>query len=41
MASNYNMSLKPAVVVIRDDAPHVIRRRETYADLLATDVFGE
>jgi diaminopimelate decarboxylase len=41
MASNYNMSLKPAVVVIRDGKPQLIRRRETYADLLATDVFGE
>lgn len=41
MASNYNMALKPAVVVVRDGQARVIRRRETYADLLATDVFGE
>ncbi|HZP56399.1 MAG TPA: diaminopimelate decarboxylase [Dehalococcoidia bacterium] len=41
MASNYNMALKPAVVVVRDGAARLIRRRETYADLLATDVFGE
>jgi len=35
------MSLKPAVVVVRDGQARLIRRRETYADLLATDVFGE
>ncbi len=39
MASNYNMALKPAVVVVRDGTAQVVRRRETYADLLATDVF--
>jgi diaminopimelate decarboxylase len=41
MGSNYNMALKPAVVVVRDGAARLIRRRETYVDLLATDVFGE
>lgn len=41
MASNYNMSLKPAVVALRDGNATLIRRRETYADLLATDVYGE
>jgi diaminopimelate decarboxylase len=41
MASNYNMALKPAVVVVSDGRARVIRRRETYADLLATDVFAE
>jgi diaminopimelate decarboxylase len=41
MASNYNMSLRPAVVVLRDGEATLIRRRETYADLLATDVYGE
>jgi diaminopimelate decarboxylase len=41
MASNYNMSLRPAVVVVKDGKAMLIRRRETYADLLATDVFGE
>ena len=41
MASNYNMALKPAVAVVRDGRARLIRRRETYADLLATDVFGE
>jgi diaminopimelate decarboxylase len=41
MASNYNMALKPAVVAIRDGQPRLIRRRETYADLMATDVWPE
>ena len=41
MASNYNMSLRPAVVAVRDGQARLIRRRETYADLLATDVWGE
>jgi diaminopimelate decarboxylase len=41
MASNYNMALKPAVVVVKDGQARLIRRRETYADLLATDVFAE
>jgi diaminopimelate decarboxylase len=39
MASNYNMALKPAVVAVRDGKATLIRRRETYADLMATDVF--
>jgi len=41
MASNYNMALKPAVVAVRDGQARLIRRRETYADLLATDTFAE
>lgn len=41
MASNYNMSLKPAVVAVRDGAARLVRRRETYADLLATDAWDE
>ncbi|OYV85189.1 MAG: hypothetical protein B7Z63_05855 [Ignavibacteriae bacterium 37-53-5] len=39
MASNYNMALKPAVAVVKDGDARLIRRRETYADLLATDVW--
>jgi diaminopimelate decarboxylase len=39
MASNYNMSLRPAVVVVKDGKARLIRRRETYADLLATDLW--
>ncbi|MEA2646465.1 MAG: diaminopimelate decarboxylase [Chloroflexota bacterium] len=38
MASNYNYNLRPAVVMVRDGAARLIRRRETYDDLLATEV---
>ena len=41
MSSNYNMALRPAIVVVNDGKPRLIRRRETYADLLATDVWSE
>jgi len=41
MASNYNMALRPAVVALHDGRATLIRRRETYADLLSTDVYGE
>ena len=41
MASNYNMALRPAVVALQDGRATLIRRRETYADLLSTDVYGE
>jgi diaminopimelate decarboxylase len=41
MASNYNMALKPAVVVVRDGQAKMIRRRETYVDLLATDLWSD
>ena len=35
MASNYNAALKPAIVFVRDGQARIVRRRETYADLLA------
>lgn len=38
MASNYNMALKPAVVLVNDGSARLIRRRETYDDLLRGDV---
>ncbi len=41
MASNYNMALKPAIVVVRDGVARLVRRRETYDDLMRTDVRGE
>lgn len=41
MASNYNMALKPAIVVVRDGVARLVRRRETYDDLLRTDIWGE
>ena len=38
MASNYNYNLRPAVVMVRGGEARLIRRRETYEDLLATEV---
>ena len=38
MASNYNHSLRPPVVAVRDGQTRVVVRRETLDDLLATDV---
>jgi len=38
MASNYNLALKPAVVIVSEGKATLIRRREYYADLLALDV---
>ncbi len=38
MASNYNHALRPPVVVVRDGGSRVAVRRETMADLLATDL---
>jgi diaminopimelate decarboxylase len=37
MASNYNAALKPAIVFVRDGQARLVRRRETYADLLALE----
>ena len=39
MASNYNASLRPAVVLVRDGKAHLIRRRETYDDLMRAEVW--
>ena len=38
MASNYNGALKPAIVFVRDGKARLVRRRETYADLMACEV---
>jgi diaminopimelate decarboxylase len=38
MASNYNHALRPAVVLVKDGGARLIRRRETYDDLIATEV---
>jgi diaminopimelate decarboxylase len=38
MASNYNMASRPAIIFVKDGASRLVRRRETYADLLATAV---
>ncbi|MGB2940992.1 MAG: diaminopimelate decarboxylase [Candidatus Dormiibacterota bacterium] len=37
MASNYNYNRRPAVAMVRDGKARLIRRRETYEDLLATE----
>ena len=37
MGSNYNASLKPAVVLVREGRARLIRRRETYEDLMRYD----
>lgn len=34
MSSNYNMALKPAVVLVKDGQARLMRRRQTYEDLL-------
>jgi diaminopimelate decarboxylase len=38
MSSNYNYNTRPAVVMVRDGKARLIRRRETYEDLLLTEV---
>ncbi len=38
LASNYNASLKPAVVLVRDGKARIIRRREGYDDLMRCDL---
>ena len=37
LASNYNASLKPAVVLVKEGKARLIRRRETYKDLTRCD----
>lgn len=38
MASNYNASLKPAIVLVKEGKARLIRRRETLADLSLCDL---
>ena len=38
MASNYNASLKPPIVLVKEGRPLLSRRRETYEDLTRTDL---
>ena len=38
MASNYNCALKPAIVLVKEGKARLIRRRETFEDLMKTDV---
>lgn len=41
MASNYNAALKPPIVLVKDGEARLIRRRETYEDLMRCDVVDE
>jgi diaminopimelate decarboxylase len=38
MASNYNASFKPAIVLVKDGKARLIRRRETLDDLTRCDL---
>ena len=38
MASNYNASLKPAIVLVKKGEAHLIQRRETFDDLIKCDL---
>lgn len=38
MASNYNLAPRPAAVLVHEGRARLFRRRETYADLLMTEV---
>ncbi|MFC1906405.1 diaminopimelate decarboxylase [Chloroflexota bacterium] len=38
MASNYNSSLKPAIVLVQEGKAYLIRRRETFNDLTRCDL---
>ncbi|MFH1662831.1 MAG: diaminopimelate decarboxylase [Chloroflexota bacterium] len=39
LQSNYNASLKPAVVLVKEGKERLIRRRQTYEDLTSCDLF--
>jgi diaminopimelate decarboxylase len=41
MASNYNLATRPAVVIVKDGLARLIRRRETYADVLRSEVLPD
>jgi diaminopimelate decarboxylase len=38
MSSNYNAMPKPAIVMVKESRAHLIRRRETYQDLMNLDL---
>ena len=40
MAGNYNLNPRPAVVMVEDGRARLVRRRETYADMLAPELDG-
>jgi diaminopimelate decarboxylase len=37
MASNYNMIPRPAIVMVNNGKAHIIRKRESYVDLIRLD----
>lgn len=39
LASNYNASLQPAIVLVKEGKARLIRRRQSYEDLMSHDVF--
>ena len=39
MASNYNLNGRPAMVMVKDGSARLIRRRETFADMMQADIF--
>ena len=39
MSSNYNASLKPAIVLVKEGQARLIRQRETHEDLIRCDLF--
>jgi len=41
LANNYNMALRPAIVLVKDGQAQLIRRRERYEDLLRNDVWQD
>jgi diaminopimelate decarboxylase len=41
MASNYNLAPRPAIVLVREGRARLVRRRETYEDLMRADVWEE
>jgi diaminopimelate decarboxylase len=38
LASNYNLALRPAVLLLQEGRACLVQRRETYQDLLARDI---
>ena len=38
MASNYNLNPRPAIIMVKDGKARLIRRRETYEDMMLCDV---
>ena len=38
MSSNYNMNPRPAVVMLKNGSPRLVRKRETYEDLMQWDL---